>query len=123
MAARMANEQVVIADLPPGYLGETDGNTIYIDRTAAGYGWFVDPTPNQDEEFAATSTPGTLTALDPQAVDKIDLLTVVEHELGHVIGLGDLGNPSSGLMDGTLPVGVRRVPDQATVDAVLAEEV
>ena len=30
---------------------EADGK-ILIDDDAAGYGWFVDPTPHQDEEFA-----------------------------------------------------------------------
>ena len=32
-------------------LGEAVGKTIFIDRDAAGYGWFVDPTPAADEEF------------------------------------------------------------------------
>lgn len=31
-----------------------------------------------------------LRAVDPRAVDRIDLLTVVEHELGHIVGRGNL---------------------------------
>ena len=49
--AKLAQVQFVISDLPGSYLGETEGNEIYIDSNAAGYGWFVDPTPATDEEF------------------------------------------------------------------------
>ena len=73
-----------------------------IDRNAAGYGWFVDPTPTLDEEFASSGTSGQLTAVDPQAVDRIDLLTVVEHELGHIVGLKDIDAVSDDVMSGVL---------------------
>jgi hypothetical protein len=43
------------------------------------------------------------------------------HELGHVAGLPDIFSPDSGLMDGTLTLGVRRLPTAAEIDAVLAE--
>ena len=55
--AKLEQVQVAIADLPGSYLGEAEANQIYIDGNAAGYGWFVDPTPASDEEFAAS--PGT----------------------------------------------------------------
>jgi hypothetical protein len=61
-----------------------------------------------------------LRAVDPQALDRIDLLTVVEHELGHIVGLGDVTGNGPDLMDETLGVGVRRDPSAADVDAVLA---
>ena len=51
-----------------------------------------------------------LRAIDPRAVDRIDLLTVVEHELGHVAGLGDLDASADNLMSGVLGVGVRWNP-------------
>ena len=42
----------------------------------------------------------------------MDLLTVVMHELGHVLGFEDL-DPSAGvLMSGTLDSGTRRLPGQ-----------
>ena len=41
----------MVADLSGGLLGEAIGTTILIDSNAAGYGWFVDPTPASDEEF------------------------------------------------------------------------
>ena len=52
--AKLAQVQVVIGDLPGSYLGKAEGNQIYIDTNAAGYGWFVDPTPALDEEFASS---------------------------------------------------------------------
>ena len=62
--AAMAGVSVQVADLSGGLLGETIGKTILIDSNAAGYGWFVDPTPALDEEFTpspATSNCGPLT--------------------------------------------------------------
>ncbi|MFC1597531.1 hypothetical protein ACFL5Q_06300, partial [Planctomycetota bacterium] len=106
----MSQAEFVIADLPGGMLGVTDGNTITIDWDAAGYGWFVDLTPSRDEEYRGGRGRGELQAIDPRAVDRMDLLTVVEHELGHIVGLQDLGGDGSGLMSGTLDSGIRRLP-------------
>ena len=108
--AKLTQVQFVISDLPGSYLGEAEANLIYIDSNAAGYGWFVDPTPAADEEFTATSIAKQLQAVDPQAVDHIDLLTVVEHELGHIAGYDDLDALANNLMSSTLGVGVRRNP-------------
>ena len=106
--AKLTQAQFVISDLPGSYLGDTEGNLVYIDTNAAGYGWFVDPTPAADEEFAPSPSNQQLRAVDPRAVDRIDLLTVVEHELGHVAGLGDLDASVNDLMSGLLGAGVRR---------------
>ena len=117
--AKLTQAQFVISDLPGSYLGEAEGNLIYIDGNAAGYGWFVDPTPATDTEFTASTSAAQLRAVDPRAIDKIDLLTVVEHELGHVLGLSDLTSSASDLMSRTLSVGVRRSATEA--DAVFAD--
>jgi predicted Zn-dependent protease len=109
-----------VTDLPGSYLGWTEGNQVLIDSDAAGYGWFVDPTPTQDEEFRPTTDGGQLQAVDPQALAHMDLLTVVEHELGHVVGLGDLDSSPYDLMSGTLTEGVRRTVSVADIDAVFA---
>ena len=116
--AKLEQVQVVIADLPGSYLGEAieSQNQIYIDSNAAGYGWFVDPTPGSDEEFVASPSANQLRAVDPRAVDRIDLLTVVEHELGHVAGFDDLDALANNLMSGTLGVGVRRDPWDRTAE-------
>jgi hypothetical protein len=95
---------VIVADLPDDILGETVGSTILIDADAAGNGWYIDPTPADDVEFADGGSP-----------EGVDLLTVVMHELGHVLGYEDLPDEGS-LMTDTLANGVRYVttPDTLT---------
>jgi hypothetical protein len=96
-----------VADLPAGNLGwTTAAGSIILDRNAAGYGWFIDPTPADDAEFAAG-------VMNSPAQDHVDLLTVVTHEIGHVLGFPD--DHGGGLMDEALPVGVRRVPFSSIV--------
>jgi hypothetical protein len=115
---KLRQAQFVITDLPGSYLGEAQGNVVSLDVNAAGNGWFVDPTPAQNEEFASSTGTQQLRAVDAQALDHIDLLTVVEHELGHVLGLNDLNALADDVMDGVLGTGVRRLVTH--VDAVLA---
>ncbi len=108
--AAMSGVTVQIADLPSGMLGEEVGKTILIDRTAAGYGWFVDPTPADDSEFADALGPYTLAAVNGSpAANRVDLLTAVMHEMGHVLGFGH--SDSLDLMYPTLPLGTRRLID------------
>jgi large repetitive protein len=118
----LAHTTFVIADLPGATLGRAYDHTIYIDRDAAGHGWFIDPTPAANEEFTRSATDAQLDAVDARAVDRMDLLTVVEHELGYVVGLDDLDGLSSGLMSATLKTGVRRLAGATEVDAVLARD-
>jgi hypothetical protein len=120
--AQMDNAQLVLGDLPRGELAQESAGQIVIDPTAAGYGWFVDPTPGEDQEYAADTSDAQLHALDPRAVDQMDLLTVVEHELGHVAGLKDLDPSSTDLMSGQLAAGIRRVPTATDVDAIFAAD-
>jgi hypothetical protein len=110
VSASLAQVTFRIADLPGAYLGLARGQTILLDRDAAGQGWFVDPTPRDDAEFAqGGKTHG------------IDLLTAVMHELGHTLGLPDLDGPddASDLMHALLAAGERR-PSLAAHDAVFA---
>ena len=53
-------------------------------------------------------------------MDRIDLLTAVEHELGHIAALQDLDPAAFDLMSGQLAVGRRRSVAKADVDAILA---
>jgi hypothetical protein len=106
VAKTLASVSWEIADLPGGLLGETTGKTVRIDTNAAGYGWYIDPSPSDDAEFSQTLATGVLKA-SPQspAASRADLLTTVMHEMGHELGLShdNLGD----LMAATLPLGVR----------------
>jgi hypothetical protein len=113
---RLNAVQYQIGTLGGSYLGLTElGSTVVrLDATAAGYGWFIDPTPADDAEFGAGAGPRELWAVPGSpAFGRMDLLTVVEHELGHVLGWDDL-DPSvvpHDLLTTTLSTGVRRLPD------------
>jgi len=96
-----------------GVLAVSQSGLIRIDDDAAGWGWFVDSTPSEDEEFMATASDGQLQAsADSLAAGREDLLTVIMHELGHQLGLvdEDVSEGTGALMDGTLPSGTRRLP-------------
>jgi hypothetical protein len=84
---------VRVEDLPHPYLGITVGDVVWISRTAAGYGWFIDS--GDDAAFAAGGVRG------------VDLLTTVIHEFGHALGFDDQPGGASA-MDASLPPGVRR---------------
>jgi hypothetical protein len=97
-----------LADLPGNLLGLASDGAVCIDRDAAEYGWFVDPTPWDDDEFLATRAAGELRARRGSlAADRADLLTAVMHELGHILGLAD---KIDGLMQDSLGLGLRRLP-------------
>lgn len=100
--------QVLIGNLPGDKLGATIGGTILIDTTAADYGWVVDSTPAESSEFAAGYGPSG-----------IDLLTVVMHEFGHVLGFGDLAPHAPSLMSSTLQAGTRVLPDDGSEKGAL----
>jgi hypothetical protein len=111
LLARLASAQLRVAPLPPGYLGlaYSASDRVVLDDDAAGHGWFIDPTPLADEEFQAAgpAVPGGT------ASGRVDLLTVVLHELGHVAGLPD--DSGADLMGGALGTGVRHVSDLGAV--------
>jgi membrane-associated phospholipid phosphatase len=88
---------VRIADLGGLTLGQASGGVIWLDDNAAGWGWFVDPTPRNDSEF---TTPG-----NQGEQGRMDLLTVLEHEIGHLLGRG---HEAEGVMQATLSAGRRR---------------
>ncbi len=81
---------IQIVDLAGSQLASTVGNVIYLDHNAAGWGWFVDPTPQDAAEFRIDTSSGTtrlIAAEGSEADGRIDLISVLLHELGHVAGL------------------------------------
>jgi hypothetical protein len=104
----LAGVKIELADLSGKTLGEALGNTILIDRDAAGYGWFVDPTPDDDTEFLAATMSSLSARKDTAAEQRADLLTAVMHEMGHLLGYADTS--ADDLMGAMLPLGARRVP-------------
>src|SRR5207302_3166149 len=67
---RLRAVRVEVLDLPGTTLGLASGAAIYLDANGAGHGWFIDPTPGEDSEFA----PGRP---DSPAAGRVDLLTVL----------------------------------------------
>jgi hypothetical protein len=71
--------------------------------SAAGHGWFVDDTPYESSEYRLID--GTLSAEpNSDAYGKMDLLTTVMHEIGHVLGYE---HGADELMQVTLAAGLR----------------
>ena len=113
--AALAAVPIRVEDLgPQGHLGETTPERIWIDDNGAGYGWFIDATPWNDAEFpVAAGRTELVAAAGGPAADRMDLLTVVMHELGHVLDLGDLDPQTQpgALMAGQFAPGLRRLPE------------
>jgi hypothetical protein len=116
---KLRDMEVRIADLTGPYLGMAYASTIYIDTDAAGYGWFVDQTPEESSEFGTDGR-----ATDGPAAGRMDLLTALTHELGHALGLDDLDSDdhADDLMGDLLPLGVRRMPMLEAVDSLFAND-
>jgi hypothetical protein len=117
-ASQLADVSFLITDLSEMFLAVTVGSTILIDTDAAGYGWFVDETPYDNIEFDTDGGDGELVAASSEAEDGMDLLTVVTHELGHVLGLEDVDAEEHDLMSDTLATGIRRVYTEAAITSL-----
>ena len=102
--AVLEDVDIAVGSLSGSQLAIHSGNHITIDIDAAGYGWFVDRTPGRDNEYddSGVATRGV-------ASRRMDLLTVVSHELGHALGLPhDADDATPTVMHDTLEVGQRR---------------
>lgn len=87
---RLKNVDVSLnfANLANSAVGETTGHSITLDDDGAGHGWFIDSTPEANDEFLPTSNPNEFIAKPgSEAAGKMDLLTVLLHEYGHALGL------------------------------------
>lgn len=110
LRGRLERVNFRISSLSDNVLATTHQDTITIDADAAGRGWFIDSTPADDDEFSPGSISGELRSNGTDSSEiQFDLLTVVMHELGHILGLGH-DEPASPVMQATLIEGVRRLP-------------
>lgn len=119
--ATLASADIRIADLPGATLGLVVNDRLYLDVNAAGHGWFVDATPGVDEEYELLASEGLKATTGP-AADGIDLLSVIAHEFGHLLGLDDHADDPDDLMYESIARGERRGPTAAEVDEIFAGE-
>jgi len=126
--AGMVDVRMRIGELAGGALGHFENGELTIDADAAGHGWFVDLTPADSVEFSVQYDRSTLRATEEsEAFGRMDLLTVLMHELGHAIGFQDNG-AGYAVMEEELEPGVRFLleldldgdPDQPVSDQALA---
>jgi hypothetical protein len=119
-AGVFANMTVSIDTLATRTAGQTEGRAITIDADGAGWGWFVDGTPAEQSEFGASGSASVFqAAAASEAANKLDLLSVLVHELGHVLGLNHTPGAADSL-SATITPGQRRLPDAADIAALQA---
>ncbi len=94
------------ATAPTTAIGELDGTTVRVDTYAAGWGWFVDPTPADAGEFTRAGDGRLMAGAGSPAAGRMDLLTVLVHELRHALGL----EHDDAAMVGELVAGIRLLP-------------
>ncbi len=111
--ALLRSSRVRVSDLAGDVVGRSVGGTVVLDRDAAGHGWFVDATPRSSGEFRFDPSSATYVADIAAASGRLDLVTVMVHEFGHLLGLPDLDD-SHHVMHHQLDVGIRRLPTTDT---------
>lgn len=102
----LSDVAIRVADLPGRVLARAEGRTITLDGDAAGWGWYAGASPRPDA--------GLVRSGRGPAARRIDLPSVLAHELGHLLGRG---HAEQGVMALTLGPGVRQRPAAVVPDA------
>lgn len=105
-AALLNRVSFKLGSLPGNAIAETLGTTVTLSGNAAGRGWFVDSTPLDDQEFVVTSSEMIAAPGDLNVEGRIDLLSVVMHEMGRFVTSGSQVD----LQDETFVLGIRTIP-------------
>jgi len=103
---------VEVADLDDqGVVGLAGNGVITIDNDGFGHGWFLDDTPFDDAEFDLYIGGSESQASGGAASGKVDLLTVLMHELAHIAGAEDVDSElrPHNLMTATIGTSTRRL--------------
>ena len=100
VSSEVFNIDVVLGSLTPGRLGEarptpgsaaspTGGTILFDDRTGGVPAFFVDISPAGNSEYPLGGSPPTYLLADSSslAFGLFDMLTVAEHEFGHILGI------------------------------------
>ncbi|MBD0369759.1 MAG: DUF11 domain-containing protein [Pyrinomonadaceae bacterium] len=104
-----------VANLSSSYLGEATGSRIQVDVDAGGKGWYIGADAASDMVFShVVSSTRRYTEATAAPAGRIDLLTVISHEMGHRLRLDDTyaEKDRDNLMYGYLTMGERRLPAQ-----------
>jgi methionine-rich copper-binding protein CopC len=89
--AKLNAANISVTDLPGRLVGLAVGDSVYIDVDAAGHGWNSSNDSDSDAE-------------------RLDLLTAISHEFGHLLGLDDSVDDADSVMAALLSPGDRRLP-------------
>jgi hypothetical protein len=100
----------------PGFSPVQSGSLIQFNINTASHNSLIDSTLASAYESASSG--GTLPAIEPQALDRIDLSTVAANELGNVAGSQDLDTLANDVTSGVSGTGITR--NASHLDAALA---
>lgn len=130
LRAALAGLQVRVLDMPDEHLARIVPGYLVVDVDAAGHGWYIDATPGDDAEFAAIISDTERAAIAGAPFGRADLLTVLTHEIGHLLDLDDLrladltrDDHPHDLMAEALPLSARRLPAAGQGAHELADKV
>ena len=102
--------EIKIVDLAGWTLAEASEDGITIDPDAKGFGWYIDSSPADNSEFVQQGADLQAVAVS-EAEGRVDLLSVINHELGHYLGLNhsDGSEAATAFMQSGIRPGIRRL--------------